>query len=105
MSVLECHFRLFYDTNSDVWILALVYDFGINATTKVTAGYPLGTHLWQLKTPAFTRSVEMNLNSCDDSQNYNCRDGSCIDIAVRLILMFDEGCKQLVCIHFDYTYL
>ena len=54
--------------------------------------YPFGTHVWKLKEDYLDYSnMTLNLNGCYDEWQFNCHDGSCIDITARWV--------QNECIH------
>ena len=54
-----------------------------------TKDYPFGTHTWKLKED--DSNMTLNLNGCYDEWQFNCHDGSCIDITARWV--------QNECIH------
>ena len=74
---------LHYNKTGDHWRLGI---YGKTDTTwAITNGteYPIGTHEWRIVSPSFNGTVELNLNACKDSTEYNCNDGGCIPIESR----------------------
>ena len=62
----------------------MLSDPSIYATTEILPiEYPLGSHLWNVETPIFKGTLELNLNSCDDFDSFSCNDGACIEIEER----------------------
>ena len=45
--------------------------------------YPIGSHCWDIHSPLFNGAVNLNLNACDDEEEYNCADGTCVIIEDR----------------------
>ena len=52
------------------------------ATTNAT-DYPIGSRCWDVHSPPFNGMVTLNLNACDDEEEYNCADGTCVVIEDR----------------------
>ena len=63
------------------------------AITKPSSIYPFGTNKWLVVTPDYNTTVTLNINGCDDSISYNCADGSCIDIDLRLEMKSHDKCE------------
>ena len=76
--------RILYDNVTLVWRMEEASDPNIYATTEIVPiEYPLGSRLWNVSTPIFTGTLELNLNSCDDMDSFSCKDGACITIEER----------------------
>ena len=52
------------------------------ALTNAT-DYPIGSRCWNIHSPQFNGAVNLNLNACDDEEEYNCADGTCVVIEDR----------------------
>ena len=77
-----------YNELHQEWVLGI---YGRESSTRATTSgkeYPIGTQTWRIETPGFNESRELSLNSCSDQQEYNCADGSCIDIGSRKVAFF-----------------
>lgn len=74
--------RIYYNKMDDVWNMELLSNPLVNASTG-PCDYPFGTLVWDLASPSFSGRATMNFNGCDSSHQYNCADGSCIDIKYR----------------------
>ena len=72
-----------YNETQKEWVLGI---YGRESSTWATTSgreYPIGTQTWKIETPGFSGWKELNLNACSDQSEYNCADGSCIDIESR----------------------
>ena len=69
--------------SDNLWHLG-IYEKTITtwATTNGTE-YPIGTKLWNISSPIFNGSVQLNLNACNDSTEFNCMNGGCVLIETR----------------------
>ena len=56
--------------------------FHFRALTNAT-DYPIGSRGWDIRSPQFNGAVTLNLNACDDEEEYNCADGTCVRIEDR----------------------
>ena len=56
--------------------------FNFRALTNAT-DYPIGSRGWDIRSPQFNGAVTLNLNACDDEEEYNCADGTCVRIEDR----------------------
>ena len=76
--------RIQFDNVSKLWRMEMLSDPNIHATTEILPiEYPLGSRLWNVETPIFNGSLELNLNSCEDTASFSCKDGACINIEER----------------------
>ena len=78
--------RIFYDNENELWRMELLSNSSIHATTMMTEEYPLGNLTWNVITPIFDGPLDLNLNNCDDFSNFNCNDGTCIDVKERYFM-------------------
>ena len=95
--------KLAYDDNTDTWRVELLSDPSAVAVTNGTDP-PFGTHEYQLSKDLVGSdgSILLNLNACDDLNEYNCQDGSCVAIEQRCDSKFDcfddsdeRGCNKI----------
>jgi hypothetical protein len=77
--------RLEFNNISSLWHMTLLDDPLVNATIEASNYYPIGTNVWRVVSTEFTDDITLSMNSCDDSKDYNCYDGSCISIHTRYI--------------------
>ena len=64
------------------WKIELLSDPQLYATTN-GSDPPLGTQEYHLSESLGGGTVILNLNSCDNSKEYNCDDGSCIPMEMK----------------------
>ena len=64
------------------WSIQIPQDSNKTATTKSMLP-PFGTHKYSVSQSLGGGNIFLNINACDDSKNYNCKDGSCIDSEMR----------------------
>ncbi len=56
-----------------------------------SSDYPMGTAEWQLTLAnGVTQAVALNFNACDDETQYNCDNGKCISMVVRLVIILNR---------------
>ena len=81
-----------YDKNKRTWFLVLWKNPNISATLKLPHGkrdYPLGMQEWSMNFPSnsdqesFNETIVLNLNACDDNEDFTCHDGDCLDMEKR----------------------
>ena len=73
-----------YDKLSEEWRMELQSKTTYFATTgRNDQEYPFGTKTWNISSPLFSGTTNLNLNGCDDNTQFNCEDGSCISIDAR----------------------
>ena len=78
--------KIYFDNATELWRMQLLKIPDIQATTKIIPfDYPLGSHIWDVKTPTFKGKLELNLNSCDNFDSFSCMDGACITIQERFV--------------------
>ena len=76
--------RIKLDNGTKLWRMELLSDTGVYATTEQTRiDYPLGSRVWDVKTPFFNGKLDLNLNSCNDFDTFSCNNGDCIRIKER----------------------
>jgi hypothetical protein len=75
--------RIYYNNGSELWHMVRIFDPAIYATTASPGDYPFGTHLWDIVSETFTGKAALNLNACFNADQYNCFDGTCININAR----------------------
>ena len=92
--------RLTNETN--IWSIEIPQDSDKTATT-ISALPPFGTHKYSLSQSLGGGNILLNINACDESEHYNCKDGSCIDSEKRCdskIDCFDSSdeseCQKIV---------
>ena len=88
--------RIQFDNVSNLWRMEMLSDPKVHATTEILPiEYPLGSHFWNVETPIFKGSLELNLNSCDDFDSFSCNNGACITIEERWVkLLFYSSFKK-----------
>jgi hypothetical protein len=91
---------LFYSKALKEWRLELRTGISTYATTN-TSDYPIGLHKWNIHSLEFNGMVELNINSCVDKTQYNCKDGGCISIKDRYISSAQQYFKLLNCLLSD----
>ena len=67
-----------YDDITESWTIQMPDNPEIQATTNGTMP-PFGTHKYTLSRSLGGGNTFLNINACDESREYNCKDGSCID--------------------------
>ena len=75
-----------YNETGNEWVLGI---YGREQSTWATTTgreYPIGTQKWRIESPGVSGMRELNLNACSDESEYNCADGSCIDIDSRQVV-------------------
>ena len=78
--------KIYYDNITELWKMELLRNPDIQATTQIIPfDYPLGSRLWDVRTPVFNGTLELNLNSCDNFDSFSCMDGACVTIKERLV--------------------
>ena len=76
--------KIHFDNASQLWRIRLLSDSSTYATTEtIPIEYPLGNRMWDVESQIFKGQLELNLNSCDDFNSFNCNDGACIKIEER----------------------
>ena len=83
--------KIFHDMDSKRWKIEMLNDRNIYATTEGSEP-PLGTRKYQLSESLGEGTILLNLNSCDNSEEYNCNDGACIHMERKTDLIYD--CKE-----------
>ena len=78
-----------WDPETEIWRLELYSDPNVYAVTESQGGeYPLGTFDWIVyNDPCYETNettVTLNFNACLRDE-YNCKDGHCVDIIARYI--------------------
>ena len=68
--------RLTNETN--IWSIEIPHNSNKTAIT-ISALPPIGTHKYSLSQSLGGGHILLNINACDESKHYNCKDGSCID--------------------------
>ena len=73
---------IMYDKVSEEWRMELLAK---SMTYFATTGrndqeYPFGTKTWNISSPTFRGTTNLNLNGCNDYTQFNCGDGACISI-------------------------
>ena len=66
-----------FNNVTKTWKMQYPYDSEKYATTNGTTP-PFGTKEYILSEPLGGGSILLNLNACDESKEFNCKDGSCI---------------------------
>ena len=70
------------ERNNSVWKLKMNDGPEKYAVTNGTVP-PFGTHQYLLSESLGGGRVSLNINACDDTREFNCKDGSCIPIEKR----------------------
>ena len=68
--------RLNYETN--IWSIEISQNSNKTAITESTLP-PFGTHKYSLSQSLGGGHILLNIDACDESKHFNCKDGSCID--------------------------
>ena len=74
---------LHFNTTGNLWYLGIYGKIYRTWATTNGTEYPIGTHQWDVVSPTFNGTVELNLNACNDTTEFNCGDGGCIAIESR----------------------
>ena len=77
---------LAYDTPNEVWRMELLSKrttYYATSAGNEDQEYPFGTRMWNITSPMFSGTTELNLNGCNDNTQFNCQDGLCISIENR----------------------
>ena len=69
--------KIAYDNITQSWTIQMPFDSDQNATTNGTIP-PFGTQKYILSNNLGGSVTYLNINACDESKEYNCEDGSCI---------------------------
>ena len=70
--------KISFSSLTNSWSIETHKDSNKTATTKSLLP-PFGTHKYSLSQSLGGGHVLLNINACDESKHYNCKDGSCID--------------------------
>ena len=94
--------KIIHDAENRNWKFEILSDPEIYALTNGSIP-PLGTKEYLLSDNLGGGTVVLNLNSCDNDKEYNCKDGSCISIEKRCDSKFDcsdssdeDECKLII---------
>ena len=74
--------KIHMDPDLGKWKMVGLSDSSQFATTEAD-DYPFGTYIWKLNKNA--KNITLNFNGCQDEWQFNCCDGSCIDITARWV--------------------
>ena len=100
--------RIAYSSSKKSWSIESPQDSNNTATTTNFLP-PFGTHEYILSPSLGGGHVLLNINACDESQQYNCEDGNCIDSEKRCDSKIDcfDGSDENECkkILFPKAYL
>ena len=69
--------KIAYGNITQSWTIQMPFDSDQNATTNGTIP-PFGTQKYILSNNLGGSVTYLNINACDESKEYNCEDGSCI---------------------------
>ena len=79
--------KIYRDAGLGKWKMVGLGEKSQNATCEAN-DCPLGTHVWKLNRGEADKNggnMTLNLNGCYDEWQFNCYDGSCIDITARWV--------------------
>ena len=84
--------------NATKWKIEMLADPNKYATTHGTIP-PFGTKEYLLSAGLGSGNVALNLNACNDDEEFNCDDGRCIPIQMRCNSKFDcvDGSDEVMC--------
>ena len=87
-----------FDKTSSYWKIEVLSDTGQFAITNKSTP-PFGTHDFVLSEAMGGIVVKVNINACEDKNEFNCEDGSCIPIEERCNSKFDcnDGTDERDC--------
>ena len=74
--------KINFSNATNTWSIVMPQDSSKNATTTGTMP-PFGTHEYSLSQSLGGGTILLNINACDESKQYNCEDGSCVDSEMR----------------------
>jgi hypothetical protein len=80
--------RIFFDTNSTSWKIILttkpdMYAERVLVEKQQSLVVPLGTHRFKPSPQLGGDHFDINMNVCNDDKEYNCHDGTCIQMDER----------------------
>lgn len=75
--------RIYFHNVSKLWHMERLLDPSSYATTVSAGDYPFGSHTWNISSEGFMGKATLNLNGCHTIYQYNCVDGTCINIKTR----------------------
>ena len=80
--------RIDYDNDTETWTLKLASDSNKHAITHGKS-LPFGTKQYVMSQSLGGGNILLHLNACNDREQFNCRDGSCIPIENRCNSEYD----------------